>query len=185
MAYQGVQDSIWLHDPERRTFKQHNDIRKAINSGQMNSEITQAVNRVHCRKVIDDEGNCPKTDIFILLPTPAEAETILSGIINEMPGINVVEWDYRHQKQGKRGKKVNRGNFDESLIAYLGGLNVGDRFAASTVRKALHIKETTWERIAKRLNAKSLDDSMYLALQKMGVNYQVENRRAFFIKSET
>lgn len=184
MAWQGVKDTAWLHDTEQRKFKHHEDIRKAINISQMTTDILQAVNRVQCRRVIDEDGNCPKTDVFILLPTLADAATLLKGITAEMPGISTVEWNYRHQKQGKRGRKVHRGNFDKSLIAYLRGLNQGDRQAASKVKKTLCIKETSWERIAKRLTDKLATDPMCMALQEMCVSYRIENRRAYFIKSE-
>lgn len=183
MAYQGVQDSLWLHDPDRRGFKRHTDIRRAIDTGQMVSDIIQAVNRISCRRVIDDEGNCPRTDIFILLPTPTEAKTLLEGIGDEMPGVNTVDWDYCHQKQGTRGRRVNRGNFDESLRVYLSGMNPGDRIAASRVRETLQVKSTTWDRIASRLKTGSIDDPLCQELKKLGVTYQVEKSRAHFIKT--
>lgn len=88
-----------------------------MNIGQMTTEIIQAVNRVHCRRVIDVNGNCPPTDIFMLLPTENEATALLEGIAKEMSGIVVKEWNYTHQKQGKRGRKsTGRGNWDESLL---------------------------------------------------------------------
>jgi hypothetical protein len=182
MAMQGVQDSAWLHDPSLRGFKHHTDIRRAIDLGQMVADILQAVNRVHCRTVIDDGGNCPKTDIFIMLPTTTEADSILAGIEREMPGMLVDTWDYCHQKQGKRGRKVNRGNFDASLVVYLGGLKVGDRLAASTVRGELSIPATTWDRIASRLKAVDPADLLCIEMQRLGVRYQVEKRTASFIK---
>jgi len=183
MAYQGVQENAWLHDSKQRKFKQHEDIRKALDTGQMVASIVQAVNRVHCRKVVDDEGNCPKTDIFIMLPLPAEAETLLKGITDAMPGIQVAEWSYSHQKQEKRGRKVNRGNFDESLISFLSSFNVGDRLAASQVRKSLGIPSTTWERLASRLKRNTPDDALTLGMKVTGVDYLVETGKAFFIKS--
>jgi hypothetical protein len=183
MALQGVQDSLWFHDPSLRSFKEHTDIRKAMNTGKMLSSIIQGINRVRCRRVIDDEGNCPKTDIFMLPPDASDSQEILEGIKDAMPDIALNEWFYSHQKRGKNGRPTNKGNYDESLIAFLDGLNTGDRIAATTVKKTLGIKGSTWDRLVERLKVSVSDDPLCLRLLESKVIYQGgKGKTAFFIK---
>lgn len=182
MALQGVQDNSWLHDPSRRKFQDHMDIRAAISTGQMVSDIVQGINRVRCRKVIDPLGNCPKTDVYLLLSTRGEAAPILEGIKREMPGIKIVELKYQHQKQKKRGK---RGKYHDSLTAYLKTMRQGDRLSASTIQKALQIPETSWKKLVHKL--KNTASPLSHELQALCVQYFVQRTgktsRAFFLKA--
>jgi len=180
MGYQGMQSTAWLQDKKLRKFKKHEDIRIAIDDGKMTSEIVQAVNRVHCRKVIDKDGNCPKTDVFILLPTENKAKTLLDGISSEMPEIRIADWNYNSQKQMKRGRKSGRGNWDESLVAYLKKLNVGDKIAASKIRDTLVINTETWKDIVSRI--KTPGTHLFNELKLINTEYQTEKMRAFFLK---
>jgi hypothetical protein len=182
MGYQGVQSTPWLNDSSLRSFKNHEDIRKAIDLYQMVTDIIQAVNRVKCRRIIDEEGNCPNTDIFILLPPQGEGESLVKGITEEMPGVQVTEWDFRHQKQAKRGRKsTGRGNWDQSLVAYLQCLNPGDRVSASGVRKTLTIKDKAWEEIVSRIN--TAGSWLQTELQRLEVCYETVRQRSSFLKA--
>ncbi|ABK98946.1 DEAD/DEAH box helicase family protein [Pelobacter propionicus] len=180
MGYQGMQSTAWLQDKNLRKFKKHEDIRIAIDDGQMITDIVQAVNRVRCRKVTDEDGNCPKTDVFMLLPTENKAKTLLDGISREMPGIRITGWNYDSQKQKKRGRKSGRGNWDESLVAYLKKLGVGDRIAASDISKALDINSETWKDIVRRI--KTPGTYLNEELKRITVGYQMELQRAAFLK---
>jgi len=180
MGYQGMQSTAWLQDKKLRKHKQHEDIRIAIDDGQMITDIVQAVNRVHCRKVIDKDGNCPKTDVFMLLPTENKAKTLLDGISSEMPRIRIADWNYDNQKQMKRGRKSGRGNWDESLVAYLKKLNVGDKIAASKIRDTLTINTETWKDIVNRI--KTPGTYLFNELKLINTEYQTEKMRAFFLK---
>ncbi|QWV96097.1 hypothetical protein KP005_11970 [Geomonas nitrogeniifigens] len=182
MGYQGVQSTMWLHDPSQRSFKAHDDIRRAIDVSQMVADIIQAVNRIRCRQVIDEDGNCPPADIFVMLPSPGEAESLLEGISKEMPGIVITDWDYHHQKQSKRGRKATgRGNWDQSIAAHLRSLNPGDRIAASKVKKELSIKDDAWKDAVTRMRTPGT--YLFSELRLQGVIYQMEKQRSFFLKT--
>ena len=115
MACQGPQETEWLRG-EERSFNGHVDIRQSLKTGQMIVDIVQAINRVQCRKVIDDQGNCPETDIYMLLPKGHLAEEILQGIRHEMPEINIIEdWDYLSQKH--KQKRPRRSNHESALVS--------------------------------------------------------------------
>lgn len=59
--------------------------------GHVTSEIIQAINRVQCRKITDDNGGCPETDVYLLFNTGDEFEqAILKAIDEEMSGIQII-----------------------------------------------------------------------------------------------
>lgn len=176
-ALRGPQDTPWLTGTER-PFGEHKDIRNALKVGQMVVEIVQAINRVRCRKVIDELGNCPETHIYILLPNDAVADEILSGIVHEMPGVQVKAWELDAAKRG-----VRRSNHEAALMTFIKNLDVG-RYAVTHIRNVLGISATAWNHIAPKLR----DDAEQLAqaLRTAGVRYEVsragKTSRAFLIK---
>jgi hypothetical protein len=185
MACQGPQSTGWLNSPGNRPFNNHSDIRVALRNGQMITDVVQAINRVRSRQVIDAKGNCPETDIYILLPNDSTYrlhEALLEGIKKEMPGIKVVEWDYAGQKQKKAGRP-RKSNYEAGLIKFLENMNDG-RVPPAQIRKLLSMSPRTME----RLIANASDPTLELgqAVQKAGVRYEVirrgKTRKAFFIK---
>ena len=185
MAFQGVQTTEWLTSQEERKFRDYNDIREAIATGQMVTDIVQAINRVRCRKVIDTQGNCPPTDVYLLLPTKETAQDLLTGITKQMPNVRVVNWNYKGQKQKKRG--VKKSNYEESLVSYLlTNLSEGSKIVKSTVKDTLGIPKTTFERLISRLHTPDPSDPMVKQLADSGISYQVKRRkktqRGYFLK---
>ena len=66
------------------------------------AEIIQAINRGACRTVMDTEGNCPITDIYLSMPTfSKESLAIRQGIVSEMTNISVKDWNILHEKDRK------------------------------------------------------------------------------------
>ena len=133
MACQGFQDWPWFASQDR-PFKKHMDIRQALKTGQMVVSVVQAINRARCRKVIDDQGNCPTTDVYLLLPPGRLAEEILKGIRHEMPGVNIVEdWELVKTK-----RKPRRSNHEVALIKHLQYMEPG-RYSKNSIAKELGI----------------------------------------------
>ena len=50
--------------------------------------------RVRLRKVIDEQGRCAPTDVFIVLPTGERGTEILQYIRQELPSISVQDWSF-------------------------------------------------------------------------------------------
>ena len=92
-ALQGVQDTAWLQS-KNRPYGKHQDVREALKTGHIVSSVVQAINRIRCRKVIDAKGNCPKADVYLMLPAGKVGETILKGILESMPKVNLCEWTF-------------------------------------------------------------------------------------------
>jgi hypothetical protein len=95
MSIQGPQETKWFIDNDCRVHGEHQDIRKALEYGQMSTNIIQAINRVRCRKTIDQKGNCGPTDVYLMLPPSDQklTETILHEIKAAMPGVRF-EYDW-------------------------------------------------------------------------------------------
>jgi hypothetical protein len=176
-ALRGPQDTPWLTGTER-PFGTHKDIRNALKVGQMVVEIVQAINRVRCRKVIDERGNCPATHIYILLPNEIVADEILNGIVQEMPGVQVKTWELDIAKRG-----VRRSNHEAALMTFIKNLDVG-RYAVTHIRNVLGISTRTWERLTQKLrdDTGSLADAMKAASVRYEVSRTERTQRAFLIK---
>jgi hypothetical protein len=179
MALCGPQSTEWLNSDGDRPFQQYRDIRHSLEVGQLVVSVVQAMNRTRNRKVIDEQGNCLPTDIFLLLPGDKTGKEILAGITDEMPDIKVVEWSY-----GEAKTKPRRSNYEEALVRYA-SVMIRGRKAVSDVRSDLGISPTTWERL--RVQAKDIGTSHYQRLIAEGVRYEADGtgrgNRAYLIKA--
>ena len=179
MALQGPQSTEWLQDPTNRGYEGYLDIRKALKHGQITTSIIQAINRIRCRKVIDDQGNCPKSDVYILLPKNELGEDILEGIKTLMPGIKVRDWHYDSTSK----RKIRRSNHEPALIKYFETMDIG-RIASSRIKNFLSIPDTTFERIVAKMKDKTTE--LYKAMKELKVVYQSvgsgRGNRSYLIK---
>jgi len=164
MALRGLQSTEWLQS-EERPFRQYKDVRHSLDVGQMTVQVVQAINRVHCRRVVDEQGNCPKTDVFLLLPADKVGRDILAGINREMPGIQVVEWKYQ-----TGNTTVKKSNHAESLMRYAAVMEPGQK-SASDVKRELGISSTQWERLV--IGMKDSNCTLAQTLASHGVRYTV------------
>jgi hypothetical protein len=169
----------WLGSKEARSFGTHKDIQAALTVGQLVSDVVQAINRARCRNVVDREGNCRKTDVYILLPKK-HGEAILDGIKNAMPGIQVVDWEFAVQKGKPRKSK-----YEEDLIELFRKMKPG-KTPVTVVKQRYGITDTTFERLRKRVRERNPEDPLGRAMIEYGVSYRTERDgkipRAYFIK---
>jgi hypothetical protein len=176
MALKGPQSSEWLQQSDNRKWRKHEDIRKSLKHGQIITSIIQAINRVRCRKVIDDEGNCPDTDIYLMLPADEIAKEILKGIRKEMPGIKTVTWNFSSAK-----RKVKRSNHELALSKFIINMNIG-RQAITIIKKTLGMSSTTCESLIRKMKDENSD--LYKTMTKTGAKYLSggPGKRAFIAK---
>lgn len=179
MAVRGLQDDNWLNADGQRPFKDYPDVRHALMVGQLVVSIVQAINRVRCRRVIDSAGNCPPTDVFILLPGDRTGQEVLDGITKEMPGINVVDWAY-----GEAKRKLRKANHEEALVRFAGAMSVG-RKSASDVCYHLGISRQHWDRMVN--NMRNRASTLAERLSALGVYYLTEGKgrgaRSYLVKN--
>jgi hypothetical protein len=179
MALQGPQSTEWLQDPTSREYEGYLDIRKALKNGQITTSIIQAINRIRCRKVIDDQGNCPKSDVYILLPKNELGEDILEGIKTLMPGIKIKDWNYDSISK----RKIRRSNHEPALIKYFEIMDIG-RISSSGLKNFLGIPDTTFERIISKMKDETTE--LNKVMKKLKVIYQSvgsgRGNRSYLIK---
>ena len=176
-ALQGVQDTAWLQS-KNRPYGKHQDVREALKTGHIVSSVVQAINRIRCRKVIDAKGNCPKADVYLMLPAGKVGETILKGILESMPKVNLCEWTFSDAK-----RKTRKSNGEDSLIAYASNMLTGKE-SSSLIKKSIGIEGKAWERLIAKL--KLTGTELNLALINIGVTYTTERKgstsRGYLVK---
>jgi hypothetical protein len=160
-ALQGAQDDQWLKSPEWKQFK---NVRKEMEYRQMSVSVIQAINRVRCRRVIDEQGRCLPVDIFIVLPSDALGEAILDDIKADMPGIQVRPWDFALDPPKARKPRV--GSSHERLIAYMVKQPVGT-VSLSDIQHDLRL--TSLKKLRETLN--DTEHPTSIALSDIGVRY--------------
>lgn len=179
MAFQGPQETEWLRADGNRPFKQHLDIRQALKEGQMVTEVVQAINRVRCRRVIDHLGNCPPTEVYLMLPGGRLADVIVDGIRSQMPGIQVLEdWEFRGQRS-----RVKKAKGFEAILKYLENMPPG-RQSKTHLCDKLGVSTSTIKRFIAA--ATGSDSPLARAVEKAGVVIdslrEGKTQRLYFIK---
>jgi hypothetical protein len=89
---------------------------------------------------------------------------VLEGITEQMPDINVVQWDHTEAKT-----KPRRCNHEEALVRYAGVMREG-RKSASDIRSDLGISSTTWERLTSAM--RDQNSALAQRLVTEGVTYR-------------
>ena len=178
MALQGIQSSEWFNNEGEREWGKHKDIRKALKHGQIITSIVQAINRVRCRKVVDGDGNCQLTDVYILLPDNTLADEIIEGIKKEMPDIKLKDWKFSGAKS-----RVKRSKYQEAFIKYIQSVDIG-RYSSSKIKGTLGFSQRTLERLIAATKDKASDISK--AMEEVNCRFMSEGKgrgkRSFFVK---
>ncbi len=140
--------------------------------------MVQAINRARCRKVIDDHGNCPVTDVYLLLPADFRADEIIKGIKTEMPGVVVKEdWDFNGQK-----KKARRSNHEEALMALFKTMMPG-KVSKSDVQGVIGASKNTMDRLIAK--TQEPDSDLHNTMIESGRTYVARKGRgkgSYFLK---
>jgi hypothetical protein len=160
-AIQGAQDDKWLNSPE---WKQFTNVRTVMEQRQLSVSVIQAINRICCRRVIDEEGNCPPADVFLLLPQDKVGDAILEDIKADMPRLNIEPWDF--ELDGPKTKTF-RGTHAR-LVEYMAGQPPG-QIPLSVIQEALEIGPSTLKKLRETLNKK--EHTLTQALAEGGVQY--------------
>ncbi|MDB2562191.1 hypothetical protein N9X61_01155 [Sulfurimonas sp.] len=130
------------------------------------AEIIQAINRGACRTVIDAEGNCPVTDIYLSMPTMSkESLAIRQGIISEMSNVSVKEWNILSENDRKL---IASNSSAEAIILEIHNqLYSANAVSSNTIRENLSL---TKDAFGKVLRKKIFQD----ALKEAG--FEIEER---------
>jgi hypothetical protein len=167
-ALQGPKDDAWLKSPE---WKAHQNVRSVMEQRHLSASIIQAINRVRCRRVIDDEGRSPPADIYILLPKGPKGDAILTDILCEMPGLNVADWPF--VLDGDKVYRPKQGSTHEAVLAYMKQRLPGET-PLSGLGRALSIGRTAMQKLQEAL--RDAQHPLTQALAALGVIYEVRGK---------
>jgi hypothetical protein len=168
-ALQGVQGNEWLDNP---TWKGQASLREHMVRRQLSASIIQAINRICCRHVTDEQGGCPKADVFIVLPSGDRGGDILGAIRREMPGLQVVDWPF--DPDGPKVRRQNAGTPHERLLTFMDNREPG-RTSMTALARELGLKPNAKKELQK--NLRNENHRTTLALRTMGVTYVVSKGR--------
>lgn len=181
MVFRGIQSTEWLRNKDARPFNGYTDIRESIRNGQMSSSIIQAINRIRARKVIDEEGNCPESEGYILLPKGKLADDILEDIKRLMPGIQIKDWNYSK----KTTRKARSSNYDMAMMKYFENADCG-KYPSEEIRVMLGMSPRTIKRKTALMKDKESELSKFM--NGLGVEYKTmregRTERGYFIKDD-
>lgn len=174
-AHVGPQDDDWLQTARR--YGAFEDICKALLHSFIVRSVVQAINRIRCRRIIDDWGNCDPTDVYLLLPSGSISEAVVNAIVQQMPGVQICEWN-----AGAAKRKARAASCKARLLAFFDAAKART-YSKSEVIREIRTNARTFERAITQLLAPASDLARELASR--GAEYCVQigrGREAYFIK---
>jgi hypothetical protein len=153
----------WLRD---NTNKQQPNLVNIIMQRHLSTSVIQAINRIGCRRVIDQLGRCPPCDVFIPLPKGWQGEGVLNDIKLAMPGIRVEPWDYEPDGPKVYAPRSNSAN--AALLTLMKQREPG-LTPFPFITRALSLGDRKVQRIREQLN--DATSHLHRALSEIGVSY--------------
>ena len=162
--------------------KSRTDYKRQLEHQQMALMVIQAINRVRCRKVVDADGRCDPTQVWLLLPEGrAETKMILESIRMDMPGIKESSWSYDidASKDRLHRSKNSISAAPYALVEFMENAQLGTTTFA-TIVKALGLTGRQKERLRDRLTREFREQSghLYQALKNLAVEYIAQPGKA-------
>jgi hypothetical protein len=167
-ALQGVQCDEWHDNP---TWKQHANVRELLQRRHLATSIIQAIGRVRLRKVIDVQGRCAPTDVFIVLPKGERGTEILKYIRQELPNASVQGWNF--EVDGPKLRVKRSALPQERLVTFMAHRNPG-RTSMNVLGQEFGLKPQQRKDLQKVLRDENHETT--LALKAIGVTYGSEGK---------
>lgn len=182
-ALQGLQDSEWFKNP---VWKGILNVRDFIESKQIATDVIQGINRIACRTVIDDEGNCPEVDAYIVLPKNKLGNEVLEAIKDEMPDISICDWDIDLKDESKVEYKIRKGSSHEALITFMKNRDIGET-PLNLIRKELDLNQNGFKTLKRSLS--NSEHTLSKTLASIGCHYistgNGKSTKGFILKRES
>jgi hypothetical protein len=178
-AFKGVQDDDWHDKP---CWREHANVRELLQCRHLATSIIQAMGRVRLRKVIDEQGRCAPTEVFIVLPTGVRGSEILQYIRQELPNISVQDWPL--DLDGPKVRLERSGLPHERLVTFMSNRSPG-RTSMSLLGREFGLKPHQKKDLQKTL--RDHNHPTTLKLKEMGVTYGSEGKgrgaKSFLLKT--
>lgn len=170
---------LWSRDwfEGNREYAGHPDIKAALKYGSMARSVIQAINRPRCRIIIDDQGNCEPTDVFILLPRGTVGDLLVAAIQAEMPDATLLPWTALPTRTSSITPR------EKALVDQLRGIAPRDVYIKTRAMSQLGITSRTFDRISATLRKPS--SPLAQELTAIGVAFHCTKGRgklSYFIK---
>ena len=101
--------------------------------------VIQAINRVRCRRVVDENGRCSPTQVWLMLPDGRpETKMILEGLKKDMPNIKEQAWAYGKDDSKERlyRSKASNSTAPCALIEFMENAQL-EEISLAAIAKAL------------------------------------------------
>jgi hypothetical protein len=179
-AVNGPQDDAWLQSPP--VYSGNANILDVMMQRDVSASVVQAINRIQCRRIIDTEGRCAKSDVYIVLPKDWRGDAISDDICTNMPGIRVVPWDF--EPDGPKVYAARSGSAAEAVIGLMRDRKPGP-MSLPHIQRELSLSRRQMERLKEALPAPT--STLTSALRELGVIYKVEGKgckaKSFLLKA--
>ena len=178
-VFQGPQGDDWHDNP---SWNGHANVRELLQQRHLAASIVQAIGRVRLRKVIDIQGRCAPTDVFIVLPTGERGSKILRYIRQELPNVSVQ--DCAFEPDGPKVRLKRSGLPQERLVTYMTNRNPG-RTYMNAIGREFGLKPQQRKDLQKLLRDENHQTTV--ALRSIGVTYGSEGKgrgsKSFLMKA--
>jgi hypothetical protein len=133
---------------------------RSIKERRIAATIAQAIGRLRLRTMTREDGGCLPCDVFVRLPNYAgiaDAEKIMAGVIQTLPGVIRTAWPEATTRLMRAGKTpVIRQNIVDSLLAYGSRMKPGSWAKVTDVRATIGATgHGTWFRTIARPEVKA------------------------------
>ena len=173
LTLQGQDEAHWPVEPGSSVDNWYEDVLSILHIGPVAADVVQAINRVRCRRVINGEGDCEPTGVYLLLPNNADGESILNSLVREMPGIRVFDWAF-----GAALSKVPIGDLEKRFLRWAENMPIG-MIKAISVRDELEASEHAWKKLVARKLKKPNSATMHI-LRSMGISFLKSGKYLYF-----
>lgn len=127
--------------------------------------FVQAINRVHCRKMIAG-GHCPKTDVYMFLDTQDDLKILTTHFKKLMPNVQFSDWTGPRVEAG--ANKLN--STEQLIVSFLEGSD-GECIETIALIKKLDGLESNTFNNNYALQLAKQDGKLYDALKGLGWEY--------------
>lgn len=162
----------------KREYGRHADIKTELKNGFIVRNMVQAINRAKCRTIIDDNGNCAPTDVYILLPHGIVGDAVLAAIESQMPDAKIAPWEALPNRVMSSLTRNER-----ALLSELRQSTRGVPVTKTHVIGRLFITGRTFERVTAKL--RKPNSALMQELAKIGVEFRCgggRGREAHFLR---
>ena len=158
--------------------KQVREERLMLKYTEIAAELIQALNRSASRSTIDEYGNCPKVNVYMLTPENQNLDAVIvNSIKDNMPGVNIDKWDFTLTNTNKRGPK---GGHDDAFIDKMKVLNEDIPF--SFISKDLEMTKKQAANFRARLMKAKDYDPVSTSLLQNNITVETKGNKYWLIK---